>query len=142
MNQTVCRGSRLLGAIDAISKAIPHTNVAAKQVQREAESLQHHFGCPIFHLTVTPDDDNHFLIQVFSQSIIDTNESIADLSDNKELYEQAKKRTELGIKFPGICAFFFELALDIIVKEVIGWDHQKQIPMEGRTLLGKQNRCE
>jgi Helitron helicase-like domain at N-terminus/PIF1-like helicase len=134
MNENVFRGKRLLSAVDAISKAIPHTNEAAKDARRKAESLQHHFGCPTFFLTVTPDDDNHFLIQVLSRNMIDTDESIDEILD-QQLYERGKKRTELRIKFPGICALFFELALNIIIREVIGWDEKKNMQLLGENGL-------
>jgi hypothetical protein len=129
-NQNVFRGRRLLGAIDAICKSIPHTNEAARQARRHAEALQHHFGCPTYFLTVTPDDDSHYLVQVYSQIIIDSNEKVAELSD-RELREKAKKRTELRIHFPGICAYFFEIALNIIIRDVIGWDINKERPVDG-----------
>ena len=48
MNENVFRGKKLLNGVDAISKAIPHTNEAAKDARRKAECLQHHFGCPTF----------------------------------------------------------------------------------------------
>ena len=134
MNENVYRGRRLLSAVDAISKAIPHTNEAAKQARRKAEALQHYFGCPTFFLTVTPDDDNHFLIQVLSQNMIDTDQNIEEIL-NQQLYERGKKRTELRIKFPGICAFFFEIALKIITREVIGWDEETNMAVKGETGL-------
>ena len=129
-NQCVFRGRKLLGAIDAICKAVPHTNEAARRARRDVEALQHHFGCPTFFLTVTPDDDNHYIVQVYSQNIIDTVDNVSDLSD-QNLFDKAKQRTELQIKFPGICAYFFELALDIIIKDVIGWDTNTGKPIEG-----------
>ena len=130
MNENVFRGKKLLNGVDAISKAIPHTNEAAKDARRKAECLQHHFGCPTFFLTVTPDDDNHFLIQVLSNNMIDKDESIENIL-NQQLYERGKERTGLRIKFPGICAFFFELVLKIIIREVIGWDEKTNMQILG-----------
>jgi len=49
------------------------------------------------------------------------------LSD-AELTARAKQRTELRIKYPGICAHSFELALDIVIREVVGWDLKNSCP--------------
>jgi hypothetical protein len=92
------RGRKLLGSIDTISKTVPHTNEAARRARRDAETLQHHFGCPSFFLTVTPDDDNSYLIQVYSQMIIDNDEDIAGLSD-QELFERSKKERSFALHF-------------------------------------------
>jgi hypothetical protein len=138
-NNSILRGRKLLGSIDTICKTIPHTNEAARRARRDAETLQHHFGCPTFFLTVTPDDDNSYLVQVYSQHIIDNTENISQLSD-QVLFERAKERTQLRIRFPGICAYFFEMALDIIIQDVIGWDLKKRKPIEdAEGLFGKVN---
>ena len=89
-------GSKLLSAIDAISKAVPHTNEAAKGARANGECLQHHFGSPTVFLTVTPDDDNSYLVQVFSNELIDDDTPVSELSD-VQLTNRAKKRTELRI---------------------------------------------
>ena len=81
-------------------------------------------------LTVTPDDDNHFLIQVLSNNMIDKDENVENIL-NQQLYERGKERTGLRIKFPGICAFFFELLLKIIIREVIGWDEKTNMQILG-----------
>ena len=128
------RGHSLLGAIDVICQAVPHSNEAARKARRNVECLQHHFGCPTYFLTVTPDDDNHFLVQVYSDIIIDDDTNIASLS-NAKLSDRSKQRTELRIKFPGICAYFFQLILDIIIKDVIGWDEKNETPLDGFTGL-------
>jgi hypothetical protein len=60
------------GAIDAICRNIPHTNETTKQARRHIETMQHHFGCPMFFLTVAPDDDNHILVQIYSEEILST----------------------------------------------------------------------
>ena len=57
-------GRRFLDAVDAIAQAVPHTNEAAKRARRDGEAHQHHFGMASYFLTVTPDDDNSFLVQV------------------------------------------------------------------------------
>jgi hypothetical protein len=135
-DENTIKGRKLLGAIDTICKSVPHTNEAARYAKRNAESLQHHFGCPTFFLTVTPDDDNNIIIQILSNDIIDDRTEVHKLSDN-ELLERAKKRTKLRIKYPGICALFFEDILNIIIKDVIGWNLETNTPMDHNGLFGK-----
>jgi hypothetical protein len=53
------------------------------------------------------------------------------LSD-EELSSRAQKRTQLRIKYPGICAYFFDLMLNIVITEVIGWDLKKQVATSER----------
>jgi len=84
---------------------------------------------PSYFLTVTPDDENSFLVQMYSQVTVDDNRPIATLSDS-DLIVRAKQRTQLRIQYPGICAYFFEAVLDIVIEEVIGWDLQKERPRD------------
>ena len=111
----------LLDAVDACSRALPHTNAAAKTARHTAESMQQHFGMGTFFGTLTCDDENSFLLQVLSGSIIDPPGDVNDLTDD-ELMKRVKKRKALRIQFPGLCAINFEMLFHIFVEEVIGWD--------------------
>lgn len=122
------RGDTFLGAIDAICKTIPHTNEAARIARRNIETMQHHYGCPTFFLTVTPDDDNHILVQIYAGTICSENKDINMMSD-EEVAALAKQKTELRIKFPGVCAYFFEIVMDIVLRDVIKWDKSKNGPI-------------
>ena len=118
-------GGNLLSAIDAAARAVPHTNQATKNARKEGETCQHYFGIASYFLTVTPDDDNNCVVQILSGKIIDDNTSMETLTD-EELTKRAKLRTEIRLKFPGLCAFFFELVMDIVIEEVIGWNSHEQ----------------
>ena len=128
-------GGKFLSAIDAVSRAVPHTNEAAKRARGDGEALQHHFGQADVFLTVTPDDDNSFLVQVYAGVAIDDEQAVSSLSD-EELRSRASERTELRIKHPGICAFFYEMMLEIILEEVIGWDLESNAPKAEGGLCG------
>ena len=108
---------------------MPHTNEAAKSARRDREAHQHYFGTASYFLTVTPDSDNSFLVQVYSQITVDDDRPIAGLSD-EELTLRAKQRLQLRIKYPGICSYFFELVLEIVIEEVIGWNLTEGQPRE------------
>ena len=129
--------SELLKGIDAVSSQIPHSNQAAKSARRRAETFQHYFGISSYFLTVTPDDDNSYLLQIYSGLKIDDDTPI-DLLTNNEIEQRAKKRTQLRINYPGLSAYVFEHLLDIIIYDVIGWDTTNKCPRENYVgLFGK-----
>ena len=49
---------RLLSAIDATARALPHTDEAAKKARADSEAMQHEFGVGSTFLMVTFDDNN------------------------------------------------------------------------------------
>jgi hypothetical protein len=111
----------LLKSVDACSKALPHTNEAAKQARSTGEAMQHHFGIGSVWLTFTPDDENSLLMQVLSDSIIDDDANLSTLSA-EELSDRRDRRRDLRLKLPGYTAVHFEVLLHIMVEEVIGWN--------------------
>ena len=126
----------LLDAVDATARDLPHTNEASKKVRSSMEAMHHHFGMGSVFLTVTFDDENSLLMQILSDIRVDNNEEVDDLSD-EELKKRAKKRSSLRIEFPGIAALNFEMMMDILVDEVIGWDTDGNCPNGKDGLFGK-----
>lgn len=112
---------KFLQTIDAVAKAIPHTNDASKKALSQAYAHQHNFGLPHIFLTITPDDENSFLIEVYIGRADEQAKSVEETSD-EELQWQAKKRTAFRLEFPGLCAFFYQTVVDIVIEEIIGWD--------------------
>jgi hypothetical protein len=98
-----------LDAVDAITRAVPHTNEAAKQARSNGECIQHNYGAPSLFLTVTPDDDNSLIVQVLAADVID-DETCSSLQTDQELITKARTRTALRIKYPGICALFLNMS--------------------------------
>jgi hypothetical protein len=96
------RGRQYIQSVDAMCAALPHTNNAAKCEKHNSQAIHHRYGFPTFFLTVTPDDDNHYTIQVLSQQFIDVNYQINNMS-NEALFEKSKLRTKLRLKYPGLC---------------------------------------
>jgi hypothetical protein len=60
---------------------------------------------------------------------VDDDRVIASLSD-EELTLCVKQRSQLRIKYPGISSYFFELVLEIVIEEIIGWDLTEGQPRE------------
>jgi hypothetical protein len=93
-------------SVDAMCAALPHTNnKAAKCAKYNAQAIHHWYGFLTLFLTVTPDDDNHYTIQVLSQEFIGVNYWTNNVS-NEALFEKSKMRTKLHVKYPGLCAIF------------------------------------
>ena len=76
-------GDSFLRSVDVVARSVGHTNEAAKSAQNKAKAIQHHLGMSSFFLTVTPDDDSSFLMQVYARELIDDITPIADLSDDE-----------------------------------------------------------
>ena len=113
--------SKLLDACKNTSRALPHTNEAATQARSSGETLHHYFGTGSIWLTVTFDDKNSWLMQVFSGIVVDDGRPVSELTD-EECRQRCKHREEIRMDFPGLSALTFELQLEILLKHVIGWD--------------------
>ena len=113
--------------VDAVTRDLPHTNMAAATARTEAESMVHHLGFPSFFVTFTPDDQNSYLLQVYSGVTIDDGTPICELTD-EQLAARCKERKELRINAPGMAAQLFEVALDTVLSEVFGIDPDTMCP--------------
>ena len=89
------------------------------------ESLQHRFGIATLFITISPDDENNFLIQVWCSEDIKHN---TFYNDDNLLHMKAKECISLQVNFPGICALFFEEVLDVVIYELFGWDLVEEAP--------------
>ena len=81
--------------------------------------MQHHFGIATLFITISPEDENNFLIQVWCGEDIKDN---TFYNDNNFLCSKAKECINLQVNFPGISALFFEEVLDVVIYELLGWD--------------------
>ncbi len=126
---------QFLDSVDACTKALPHTNEAAKYARGVGECMQHHFGTGSIFLTVTFDDEHCIITQVLSGENIDGNENLDDLSED-ELKQRSKRRKELRLKYPGACALNFEMLLQILCEEIIGWDWRNKRATENPGYYG------
>ena len=117
--------SEFIHAIGAITKALPHTNASTRKNKNVGECLQHHFGIAIHFITISPDDENNFLIQLWSGEDVKDN---TFYDDDNVLRSKAKEHINLRIHFLGICALFFEEVLDAVTYEFFGWDLVEEAP--------------
>ena len=85
-------------------------------------------------MTINPDDETSYFVQIYSQQIIDDNIS-AIFQKDENILEHLQSRQQLRIKVPGICAFYFELIVEIIIEEILCWDIQKEQPLNDKVGL-------
>ena len=84
--------SQVIHAIDAITKTLPHTNASARKNKNVGECLQHLFGIATLFITISPDDENNFLIQVWSREDVKDN---TFYNDDNVLHSKAKEHINL-----------------------------------------------
>ena len=65
-------------------------------------------------MTINPDDETSYVVQIYSQRIIDDNIS-AIFQEDENILERSQSRQQLRIEVPGICAFYFELIVEIVI---------------------------
>jgi len=120
---TTGSGGHFLNAVDAVTKSVPHSDGATKRARLEAESFCHKFGSPHVFLTVAPDDESSYFILVHTlETELLPSDFDPDRLTDEQLNEFYKVRHKTRIKYPGLCATFFEYALNIVLEEVVGWD--------------------
>ena len=127
---------KLLKAVNACTKALPHTNEAAMNARGIGESLQHYYGNGNIFLTVTFDDENSFLMQALCCKQIDGDEDLSAITDD-ELAARAGARKELRIRYPGMSECHFEMLYHIVMEEVVGWDVRRNRPTDHIGLFGR-----
>lgn len=91
--------------------------------------MQHHFGIGNVFLTVTFDHENSLIMQVLSGIEVDDETPIDSMSD-EELAERAQARRVLRLDYPGIASLNFEILLNILSEEVVGWDMIRHRPTD------------
>ena len=90
-----------------------YTREAAKKACAKAETLQHHFRIGAIFLTLTFDDENSLLMQIFHGEIIDDLDDVSGLSD-EELARRSYRREQLRINYPRLAALNFEMLLEVV----------------------------
>lgn len=126
----------ILDACKTTGKSLPHTNEAATLARGNGEAMQHHFGIGSIWLTVSFDDHNSWIMQAYSGfEPIDDGTDPHSLTD-EECRKRCTKRQELRVGFPGLSGLYFEMMLEILCEEVIGWDMKNHKPTDQAGYFG------
>ena len=91
-------------------------------------------GSPSVFFTMTPLDDNSLIMTVYSGNTKKP-KHYSQMS-KEELKKQTQERSKLRIKYPGLCAYNFEICLNIIIKIIIGWDVNKNCATKDGGIFG------
>ena len=129
--------NHLLSSVNLISRYLPHGAGAARQARGNIEALCHSYGDMCYFLTVTPDEENNIVLQVYSGSDIDLS-CKKDLSkvDTSVLRDKAVLRQKLSCKYPGYSSYYFEQVVDMVVLDIIGWDVSRGKPCPNGGFFG------
>ena len=129
---------KFMQLVQTVTKALPHTDGAARKARGDIEAMCCHFGHPSYFLTVTFDEINGIEMQAYTGIDIDINctTMINNLS-KEELRKKAIWRKEISDKFPGYSAYYFSQLLDIVTEVIVGWDFKNNKPTEVGGLFGK-----
>ena len=117
--QTDREATDFINSVVCMTKCLPHSNEASKQARKDVFSMNINFGHPDIFLTVSPPDNNSLFITVYS--------GIEELPNNSSqiteeyLIETSTERSRIRFQYPGLSTLNFEVLLDIILKEVVGW---------------------
>lgn len=129
-----------INLVDAITRKLPHTNMASSSARQSVLAMQCYYGFPSVFFTVTFTDDNSFLIKTMADGKTATTDpiSISDLLgvEKEQIKQMADSRKLTRIKHPGLCALNYEMLVDIIIECMIGWDDTKGQPTEQEGLFG------
>ena len=134
-------GASFVEAVDAITTSVPHSNEATKRARRIGESHHHKFGFASWFLTVTPDDETSFFVPVCALKNSALHGFTPELMSDEQLQKHAVLRHKLRLEFPGMCAHFCDRTLDIVTKEVVGWDDQTGQSIPGQGTFGEPVAC-
>ena len=124
-----------LKQVDATASSLPHADTAAKKARAKIEAMVHSYGIPSVFLTVNFDDECSFLLQVLINDEVDDDTPVEDLTD-EDCAKRSVKRREIRVKFPGAAAGNYEMMLNILLEEVIGWDKREGRSTEKEGLFG------
>ena len=86
-------------------------------------------------LTVTFDNENSLLIQVLSGEEVDNDKDVTSLED-VEFRKRKRERRQICLQYPDIVALHFEILLNILVEEVMGWSMRENKPTSRPGIFG------
>ena len=125
----------LMSTISAVSKALPHTDDAARNARNRMFALVTRFGLPAVFFTFTPEDRENFRTRVYAlkqtEAPPDMNSSFEDLENDHKLCIDVRRR------YPGLCAFDFDEVLGTVMRDVLGWDEEAKGPTKVEGAFGE-----
>jgi hypothetical protein len=111
--------SKFISLINCMTRALPHTEAASKKGRGDILSMQVALGVPQIFFTASPPDNNSMIICVYGG--IQCQNLPKEITE-EYLKEKCKERSILRFKYPGLSTLNFEIILDILLREVVGWN--------------------
>jgi hypothetical protein len=72
---------------------------------------------------VTPDDENNFRVQLWANAGTELSLPSIDSSENECIQDYVIRR-DTRIRYPGACALEYESIVQVLLRDLFGWDSQ------------------
>lgn len=119
--------------IDKIStscKVIGYSAAAASEARRKMFGYCDRLGMPSMFVTVSPDDECSFRVRLWASAGTEIDMLNLDLSDADCILDY-KVRKNTRINYPGACAIEYQSIVQVLLRDLFGWDSDKQEGTEG-----------
>ena len=122
---------KLFTSIKGQAAAVGHSNEATKEARQRLFSLWHYFGPPCVFFTITPCDECSFRVRLYATSQQHDLPSIDTICDNSKCLLDFNARKKWRKQSPGACALEYESMLQIVIENLIGWNHETHTGVKG-----------
>ena len=88
--------------------------------------MWHYFGSPAVFFTVTPCDECSFCVRLYATCKEHSLPSTDGIVDKSNCLLDFNARKKWRAKYPGACVTEYESIMQIVIRILIGWDHEKR----------------
>ena len=117
---------QFLEKVETSSKAIAYTTAAAKANRRLMYSLCDRFGIPGLFFSCSPCDECTFRVRVWVNAGKGLELPSLDSMTDTQCIADFNLRRDARSKYPGACALEYQSIVQILIKELFGWDTNTQ----------------
>ncbi len=115
----------LLHTITAASRCVGHSNEAVQVARNKVLSMWVSYGAPSLFFTASPCDECSSWVKLLATC---TTQHLPDVSwSSEQCLSDLQPRQHLGQSHPGVCAMEFENIIQIVIRDLIGWDLKKRV---------------
>ena len=112
-----------LSKVQTSCKTIGYSSAAAQSNKRLLYGMCDRLGWPHLFVTVTPDDENNFRVQLWANAGTELSLPSIDSSENECIQDYVIRR-DTRIRYPGACALEYESIVQVLLRDLFGWDSQ------------------
>jgi len=119
-----------LRAVTTSCRPVAYSSEAAAHARRQLMAYCDFFGLPSLFVSMSPDDAMAFRIKLYARS--KEEQSLPSLSwTDDECILDFDYRKQTRLRCPGLCSLEFQHVMQIIWKEIVGWNFDSQTGKRG-----------